>query len=394
MTEASFLSLSTRAVTSSTTIPAARVGGSFISTTSMRGERSTPSEAASMASIFFFLAFMMLGSLAYRGSFRRRSAVTTSGVPTWITSVPLSVSRSAVTPPSANVSSEAMVACGQPSMAASMGPVCAQSPSIDCLPSRTTSGASFSTISFSSFATARERMEEEHGTNPAQRSFKGRTDGRANERTNGRTGERPRNGERRWVRSVEGSQRRVCAAFGGGCTRCARTPRLGAAVCSGCGRRGETRGEPRHTGKRLELLVQTHVGGHVDAAVSTHGESRPDLLLRVLRADRHGHDLRRGLSLLHADRLLHGDLAEGVHRHLHVRELDALFIGRDAHLDGIVDDPLDSDENLHLQRRWRRRRCVRRGLARRGGGVRWCQRHRPGRPADGRTLDGGAVMCH
>mmetsp|Transcript_23691 Transcript_23691/g.54621 ORF Transcript_23691/g.54621 Transcript_23691/m.54621 type:complete len:241 (-) Transcript_23691:65-787(-) len=154
MTEASFLSLSTRAVTSSTTIPAARVGGSFISTTSMRGERSTPSEAASMASIFFFLAFMMLGSLAYRGSFRRRSAVTTSGVPTWITSVPLSVSRSAVTPPSANVSSEAMVACGQPSMAASMGPVCAQSPSIDCLPSRTTSGASFSTISFSSFATA------------------------------------------------------------------------------------------------------------------------------------------------------------------------------------------------------------------------------------------------
>mmetsp|Transcript_69670 Transcript_69670/g.194756 ORF Transcript_69670/g.194756 Transcript_69670/m.194756 type:complete len:310 (-) Transcript_69670:72-1001(-) len=149
----------------------------------------------------------------------------------------------------------------------------------------------------------------------------------------------------------------------------------------------------RH-GKRLELLVQTHVGGHVDAAVSTHGESRPDLLLRVLRADRHGHDLRRGLSLLHADRLLHGDLAEGVHRHLHVRELDALFIGRDAHLDGIVDDPLDSDENLHLQRRWRRRRCVRRGLARRGGGVRWCQRHRPGRPADGRTLDGGAVMCH
>ena len=61
-------------------------------------------------SILFFLAFMMLGSLAYRGSFRRRSAVTTSGVPTWITSVPLSVSRSAVTPPSANVSSEAIVA--------------------------------------------------------------------------------------------------------------------------------------------------------------------------------------------------------------------------------------------------------------------------------------------
>ena len=49
MTEASFLSLSTSMVTSSTTIPAARVGGSFISTTSMRGERSTPSEAASMA---------------------------------------------------------------------------------------------------------------------------------------------------------------------------------------------------------------------------------------------------------------------------------------------------------------------------------------------------------
>mmetsp|Transcript_21045 Transcript_21045/g.37931 ORF Transcript_21045/g.37931 Transcript_21045/m.37931 type:complete len:241 (+) Transcript_21045:96-818(+) len=154
MTEASFLSLSTRVVTSSTTMPAARTGGSFISSTSMRGERSTPSEAASMASIFFFLAFMMLGSFAYRGSLRRRSAVTTSGVPTLITSVPLSVSRSTVAPPSSNVSSEAMVACGQPIIAASIGPVCAQSPSIDCLPRRTTSGASFSITSLSSFATA------------------------------------------------------------------------------------------------------------------------------------------------------------------------------------------------------------------------------------------------
>ena len=70
-------------------------------------------------------------------------------------------------------------------------------------------------------------------------------------------------------------------------------------------------------------------------------------------------------------------------------------VGAPGYLDGIVDDPLDSDENLHLQRRWRRRRCVREGLARRGGGVRWCHSGTRRRSAaDGRTLDGGAVMCH
>lgn len=49
--------------------------------------RSALRTFALRVSIFFFLAFMMFGSVAYRGSFSRRSAVTTPG------SLKLTVSR-------------------------------------------------------------------------------------------------------------------------------------------------------------------------------------------------------------------------------------------------------------------------------------------------------------
>jgi hypothetical protein len=51
--------------------------------------------------------------------------------------------------------------------------------------------------------------------------------------------------------------------------------------------------------------------------------------------------------LLQPDRLLAGDLVEGVHRHLDVRDVDAAAVGLDPDLDVVVDDPLDADEDLH-----------------------------------------------
>ena len=64
MTLASFLSLSTRSSTLSTITPPARLGGSDTRTVSSCAVISTPRSAGESASIFFFFAFMMAGSLA------------------------------------------------------------------------------------------------------------------------------------------------------------------------------------------------------------------------------------------------------------------------------------------------------------------------------------------
>ena len=53
----------------------------------------------------------------------------------------------------------------------------------------------------------------------------------------------------------------------------------------------------------------------------------------------------RPTFLLQADRLLAGDLAEGVHAHLHVGQLDAGPVARDADAHGVVDDALHADED-------------------------------------------------
>ena len=49
---------------------------------------STPKLAGSIFAIFFFLAFMILGRVAYLGSFNRRSAEITAGSDTEISSSP------------------------------------------------------------------------------------------------------------------------------------------------------------------------------------------------------------------------------------------------------------------------------------------------------------------
>mmetsp|Transcript_44370 Transcript_44370/g.116580 ORF Transcript_44370/g.116580 Transcript_44370/m.116580 type:complete len:223 (+) Transcript_44370:463-1131(+) len=137
----------------STMMPALRFGGSDTETILRCGAISTPRSAGDVLSIFFFFAFMMFGSVAYRGSFSRRSAVTTAGIFILIVSMPVSISRVTVSSPSAGVISEANTPCGQPSNAASICPVWLQSSSIACLPRMTSEGSSFSTIAFMSLAT-------------------------------------------------------------------------------------------------------------------------------------------------------------------------------------------------------------------------------------------------
>src|SRR5258706_2439721 len=67
MTLASFLSLSTSSPTSFTMTPALRMPGSATLSVFTRGATSTPSASAFSTSSGFFFAFMMLGSVAYRG---------------------------------------------------------------------------------------------------------------------------------------------------------------------------------------------------------------------------------------------------------------------------------------------------------------------------------------
>src|SRR3954447_15587075 len=92
-TPASFFSFPTRSSTEVTLIPACLLEGSTVLIILRRSFVSTPSASGVVSWIGFFLAFMMLGSEAYRGSLRRRSVVTTAGI--FRTSVwrPPSISR-------------------------------------------------------------------------------------------------------------------------------------------------------------------------------------------------------------------------------------------------------------------------------------------------------------
>mmetsp|Transcript_18327 Transcript_18327/g.54168 ORF Transcript_18327/g.54168 Transcript_18327/m.54168 type:complete len:218 (+) Transcript_18327:386-1039(+) len=134
-------------------MPACRTGGSSTLTVVRCFLISTPRSAGVILSIFFFLAFMMLGSVAYRGSFSRKSAVTTAGRGMLSVSRPESTSRVTVALPPSTFSSDANAPCGQPINAASIWPVWFASSSIACLPSTTSSGPSLSQTPLKSFAT-------------------------------------------------------------------------------------------------------------------------------------------------------------------------------------------------------------------------------------------------
>src|SRR5262249_27943908 len=58
-------------------------------------------------------------------------------------------------------------------------------------------------------------------------------------------------------------------------------------------------------------------------------------------------DLGRLALLFEPERLLDGDLVEGIHRHLDVRQFDAAAVALDANFDVVVDDPLHGHQNFH-----------------------------------------------
>jgi hypothetical protein len=65
------------------------------------------------------------------------------------------------------------------------------------------------------------------------------------------------------------------------------------------------------------------------------------------RADRNHDHFRRLARFLEAKRLFDGDLVEGIHRHLHVGQLDARTVAFNADLHVVVDHSLHWHKYLH-----------------------------------------------
>src|SRR5262252_3454055 len=95
--------------------------------------------------------------------------------------------------------------------------------------------------------------------------------------------------------------------------------------------------------ERLERLVRLHQ----NTAVGSHRQAGADGLGRLRRADRHANDLGRLALLFEPQRLLDGDLVEGIHGHLDIRQFDAAAVALDANFDVVVDDPLHGHQNFH-----------------------------------------------
>jgi hypothetical protein len=104
--------------------------------------------------------------------------------------------------------------------------------------------------------------------------------------------------------------------------------------------------------QRLEQLghrqrLQFQVGLDQDGAVGADGHRGAQRLLALGDAAGHGDHFGGHALFLQPHGLLDGDLVEGVHAHLDVGDVDAAAVGLDAHLDVVVDDALDGDEDLH-----------------------------------------------
>ena len=107
--------------------------------------------------------------------------------------------------------------------------------------------------------------------------------------------------------------------------------------------------------QRFERLV----GFHQDAAVGAHGQRGANGLGHLTCSDRNDDDLARLALFLEPERLLDGDLVEGVHGHLDVGQLNAAAVALDSNLDVEIDNPLDRHQNFHgsaLSRQLPRRR--------------------------------------
>ena len=95
--------------------------------------------------------------------------------------------------------------------------------------------------------------------------------------------------------------------------------------------------------ERLELVVALHEDGPVGA--DRHRRAQGFLALHD--AARDGDHFRRGAFFAQPNRLFDGNLVERVHAHLDVGDVDPAAVGFDPHLDVVVDDTFDRNENFH-----------------------------------------------
>ncbi len=89
------------------------------------------------------------------------------------------------------------------------------------------------------------------------------------------------------------------------------------------------------------------IGLDMDGAVGFKSEPGAQGLLRLRRSNGDQHHLLGLARLLEAHGLLHGDLVEGVHGHLHVGQFHPRLIGLDSDLDVVIDDPFDRHQHFH-----------------------------------------------
>jgi len=107
--------------------------------------------------------------------------------------------------------------------------------------------------------------------------------------------------------------------------------------------------EHARSGERLERRVRLHE----DRPIGAHRKAGAQLLLGVGGTDARNDHFRGAAFLFDAQRLLEGDLVEGVDAHLDAIGHDAAAVRFDAHAHVVVDDPFETYEDLaHERLRW------------------------------------------
>ena len=92
---------------------------------------------------------------------------------------------------------------------------------------------------------------------------------------------------------------------------------------------------------------QVFGGFDEDGAICTQCQRGTQLFLSRGRADGDDDDLSCHAFLFQAYGFFHSDLAEGVHRHLDVGEVNAGVVRLDANFNVVIDHSFDSYKNLH-----------------------------------------------
>ena len=88
---------------------------------------------------------------------------------------------------------------------------------------------------------------------------------------------------------------------------------------------------------------------HQNSPVGAHGERRADGFPAQLDPQGDDDEFARRAGFAQAHAFLYGNLVERVHGHLDVRRLDAGIVRLDTDFDVEIDNPLDGDENFHVE---------------------------------------------